>query len=167
MPLITTSVPNLVQGVSQQPDNLRHAGQAESQTNALSSVVDGLTKRPNTDHVKVVGTNALASKTHIFNRDADNQHAFLFTHNISNGLLVAKNLTNGDDVPVTISTDAQAYLDTATAPNSQLSVLSVADYTFVASNQKTIAMDATTSTQHFDLHLHGKRQPDHAHGYSS
>lgn len=146
MPLITTSVPNLVQGVSQQPDNLRHAGQAESQTNALSSVVDGLTKRPNTDHVKVVGTNALASKTHIFNRDADNQHAFLFTHNISNGLLVAKNLTNGDDVPVTISTDAQAYLDTATAPNSQLSVLSVADYTFVASNQKTIAMDATTST---------------------
>ena len=146
MPLITTSVPNLVQGVSQQPDNLRHSGQAESQTNALSSVVDGLTKRPNTDHVKVVGTNALASKTHIFNRDANNQHAFLFTHNVTNGLLVAKNLANGNDVPVTISTDAQAYLDTATAPTSHLSVLSVADYTFVASNQQTVAMDSATST---------------------
>ena len=146
MPLITTSVPNLVQGVSQQPDNLRHAGQAESQTNALSSVVDGLTKRPNTDHVKVVGTNGLTSKTHIFNRDADNQHAFLFTHNVANGLLVAKNLANGDNVPVTISTDAQAYLDTATSVALDLSILSVADYTFVASKQKTIAMDATTST---------------------
>lgn len=146
MPLITTSVPNLVQGVSQQPDNLRHPGQAESQTNALSSVVDGLTKRPNTDHVKVVGTNALASKTHIFNRDGNNQHAFLFTHNTTNGLLVAKNLANGNDVPVTISTDAQAYLDTATAPTSHLSVLSVADYTFVASNQQTVAMDSATST---------------------
>ena len=146
MPLITTSVPNLVQGVSQQPDNLRHPGQAESQTNALSSVVDGLTKRPNTDHVKVVGTNALTSKTHIFNRDGNNQHAFLFTHNVTNGLLVAKNLANGNDVPVTISTDAQAYLDTATSPTSHLSVLSVADYTFVASSQQTVAMDSATST---------------------
>lgn len=146
MPLISTSVPNLVQGVSQQPDNLRHAGQAENQVNALSSVVDGLTKRPNTDHVKVIGTNGLATKMHVFNRDANNQHAFLFTHNASTASLVAKNLANGNDVPVSISTAAQTYLNTATAPSSQLSVLSVADFTFVASNQQTVAMAGTTST---------------------
>ncbi len=146
MPLISTSVPNLVQGVSQQPDNLRHAGQAENQVNALSSVVDGLTKRPNTDHVKVIGTNGLATKMHVFNRDANNQHAFLFTHNDTTASLVAKNLANGNDVPVTISTAAQTYLNTATAPSSQLSVLSVADFTFVASNRQTVAMAGTTST---------------------
>jgi hypothetical protein len=46
MPLINTSVPNLIQGVSQQPDASRFAGQCEEQENALSSVADGLKKRP-------------------------------------------------------------------------------------------------------------------------
>ena len=51
MPLVNTSVPNLVQGVSQQPDTARYDGQCEEQENALSSVVDGLTKRPSTRHI--------------------------------------------------------------------------------------------------------------------
>lgn len=46
MPLINTSLPNLIQGVSQQPDAVRYDGQCEEQENALSSVVDGLQKRP-------------------------------------------------------------------------------------------------------------------------
>ncbi len=44
MPLINTSLPNLIQGVSQQPDAVRYDGQCEEQENALSSVVDGLQK---------------------------------------------------------------------------------------------------------------------------
>ena len=44
MPLINTSLPNLIQGVSQQPDAVRYDGQCEAQENALSSVVDGLQK---------------------------------------------------------------------------------------------------------------------------
>jgi hypothetical protein len=46
MPLITTAIPNLVQGVSQQPSSTRFDGQCEEQLNALSSVTDGLKKRP-------------------------------------------------------------------------------------------------------------------------
>ena len=152
MPLLTTSVPNLVQGVSQQPDNLRHPGQAESQTNALSSVVDGLTKRPNTDHVKVLssGVNNNA-KVHVFNRDGANKHLFIFANNGSNVTLIAKDTTDGDNVPVSISSDAQAYLNyhpvtNGVVPEYHLSTLSVADYTFVANNQKVIAEDSATST---------------------
>jgi len=152
MPLLTTSVPNLVQGVSQQPDNLRHPGQAESQTNALSSVVDGLTKRPNTDHVKVLssGINNNA-KVHVFNRDSANKHLFIFANNSGAVSLIAKNTTNGDNVPVTISSDAQAYLNYhpitgGVVPEYHLSTLSVADYTFVANNQKTVEEDSATST---------------------
>ena len=52
MPLLVTSVPNLAQGVSQQPDNLRYPGQCDEQINAWSTVVEGLTKRPNTRWVK-------------------------------------------------------------------------------------------------------------------
>ena len=148
MPLLTTSVPNLVQGVSQQPDNLRHPGQAESQTNALSSVVDGLTKRPNTDHVKVLSSGVNNSaKVHVFDRDSANKHLFIFANNSGTVSLIAKDTTDGDDVPVTISSDAQAYLNYhpitgGVVPEYHLSTLSVADYTFVANNQKTVEEDS-------------------------
>ncbi len=146
MPLLTTSVPNLVQGVSQQPDNLRHAGQAESQTNALSSVVDGLTKRPNTEFVKAVDTFTLSTKTHVFKRDADNKHAFLFGHNTSVGVLDVVDLANGNEITVSISTNAQSYLNKATSPISHLRAVTVADYTFVANDQVTVKSGNTYST---------------------
>ena len=50
MTLISTSIPNLINGVSQQPPSVRLVTQAEKQENGLSSVVDGLTKRPPTEH---------------------------------------------------------------------------------------------------------------------
>jgi len=146
MPLITTSVPNLVQGVSQQPDNLRNAGQAENQVNALSSVVDGLTKRPNTDFVKAVDTYPLPTKTHVFKRDADNKHAFLFGHNTLNAVLDVQDLANGNDITVSISSTAQSYLNSATSPTQSLRALTVADYTFVANDQVTIKSGETVST---------------------
>ncbi|QDP59166.1 MAG: putative tail tubular protein [Prokaryotic dsDNA virus sp.] len=147
MPLLTTSVPNLVQGVSQQPDNLRHPGQAESQVNAISSVVDGLTKRPNTAHVAEMGTIASTTgKTHLFNRDTFNKHAFIFTHNTSVANVEAKNLATGADIPVTMSTGAQTYLNTALSPEAQLKILTVSDYTFVVNTLKTVAEGTTIST---------------------
>lgn len=172
MPLLTTSVPNLVQGVSQQPDNLRHPGQAESQTNALSSVVDGLTKRPNTDHVKVLssGINNNA-KVHVFDRDSANKHLFIFANNSGAVSLIAKDTTDGDDVPVTISSDAQAYLNYhpitgGVVPEYHLSTLSVADYTFVANNQKTVEEDSATSTALADEAIVFVKQGDYEKEYT-
>ena len=46
MPLVSGSIPNLINGVSQQPPSLRLKTQGEEQLNGLSSVVKGLTKRP-------------------------------------------------------------------------------------------------------------------------
>ena len=49
MPLVSRTIPNLVQGVSQQPEVLRLSSQATSQVNGFSSVVEGLKKRPPTN----------------------------------------------------------------------------------------------------------------------
>jgi hypothetical protein len=147
MPLLTTSVPNLVQGVSQQPDNLRFPGQAEEQVNAFSSVVDGLTKRPHTDHIAALGTtlenDALVS---FFDRDVANKHVMLFNHSGGTTSLNIFNTTNGAAVTTTITSAAQTYLNGATNPLSDFRVLNVADYTFVADTGKTVAMAGTTST---------------------
>ena len=48
MALVSKSIPNLINGVSQQPPSLRLPTQGEAQENGLSDVVDGLKKRPPT-----------------------------------------------------------------------------------------------------------------------
>ena len=54
MTLVTTALPNLVGGVSQQPDTIRYPNQSEEQVNAAPSVSDGLMKRPPTEHLAVL-----------------------------------------------------------------------------------------------------------------
>ena len=52
MPLISSSIPNLINGVSQQPPALRLASQAEQVINCMPSPVEGLKKRPPFYHLK-------------------------------------------------------------------------------------------------------------------
>ena len=51
MPLISSTIPNLINGVSQQPPALRLASQAESVINCMPSPVEGLKKRPPMEHI--------------------------------------------------------------------------------------------------------------------
>ena len=55
MPLVTTTTPNMLGGVSQQPAELRFPEQCEAQENALATVIEGLQKRPHTEHLGVMG----------------------------------------------------------------------------------------------------------------
>ena len=79
MPLINTSVPNLIQGVSQQPDATRFAGQCEEQVNALSSVAEGLKKRPNTRHIAKLLDTAIGANSfvHFVNRSASEKYVVI------------------------------------------------------------------------------------------
>ena len=61
MPLVSRTIPNLVQGVSQQPEVLRLSSQATEQINGFSSVVEGLKKRPPTNHVAKISTGTFST----------------------------------------------------------------------------------------------------------
>jgi len=52
MGLVSKNIPNLINGVSQQPPSLRLESQGEVQENGFSDVVDGLKKRPPTKFLK-------------------------------------------------------------------------------------------------------------------
>lgn len=52
MSLVSKQIPNLINGISQQPAELRLESQGEIQENGLSDVVDGLKKRPPTKFIK-------------------------------------------------------------------------------------------------------------------
>jgi hypothetical protein len=101
MALINTSVPNLIQGVSQQPDATRFDGQCEEQENALSSVAEGLKKRPNTRHIARLLTSAISSnaKVHFINRTENERYVA-----IHDGTLRIFNLDTGVEATITDDT---------------------------------------------------------------
>ena len=116
MPLINTSVSNLIQGVSQQPDTVRFSGQCDTQENALSSVVDGLQKRPATQFLARIlgGILEEEAKVHFIQRD-DNEKYVVIIHGGENKTLCAFSLKDGTQA--TISERYRGVVDTAAWTN--------------------------------------------------
>ena len=147
MPLLVNSVPNLAQGVSQQPDNLRYPGQCDEQINAWATVVEGLVKRPNTRHISKLFTSAISDDAYVqyINRDDDNQFAAV----IQNNDVSLFDLSDGTEKTVTITANAQTYLNNISNPRTDVKALTVADYTFIANKEQTVALNSTlSSTKH-------------------
>ena len=143
MPLINTSLPNLVQGVSQQPDSMRFEGQCEEQINALSSVADGLKKRPNTRYVKNLISSAIAEGAfvHFINRDKNERYVVIINNNtiqafdlIGGGYPV----TIGGSSSVTIGSSDYLYLSGSKKPIDYIKALTVGDNTFLLNTDKTV-----------------------------
>ena len=143
MPLLNTSIPNLAQGVSQQPDNLRYPGQCDEQINAWSTVVEGLVKRPNSRFLYDTGL-APNVNSNLFSHfvDRDEQNKYVISYDSVNGLK-ARDLTadNNSDGELTITVEdaaANTYL-TCSDPNKELRALTIADSTFIVNTTKTVA----------------------------
>ena len=113
MPLLVNSVPNLAQGVSQQPDNLRYPGQCDEQINAWATVVEGLVKRPPTNYTKNIDATDPGANlfTHFVKRDETNKYCVT----VSLGGVGVINVDDGTNYPVSISTIANQYLSLGTA----------------------------------------------------
>jgi hypothetical protein len=56
-------------------------------------------------------------------------------------------LNNGSEKTVTITADAQTYLDNINNPREDVKALTVADYTFIANKEQTVALGSTTSPE--------------------
>lgn len=140
MALVSKTIPNLVQGVSQQPEVLRLASQFTTQVNGFSSVVEGLKKRPPTNHIKKISTTALTNAyVHTINRDLTERYIVVIT----NGSIRVFD-TSGTEKSVVMQTGASAYL-TSSNPRTEISCTSIADFTFVLNKTITATMSATTS----------------------
>ena len=79
--LVSSSIQNLLNGISQQPDTVRLPNQANIQENGLSDVVFGLGKRPPTEHIAKLSTATdVAVKTHLINRSDIEEYQILITN---------------------------------------------------------------------------------------
>lgn len=135
MSFISWSVPNLINGVSQQPATLRHRSQAEAVKNAYSSVVEGIGKRYPTEHVaKLTGATSPAY-LHTINRDSSERYEVV----VEDGDLRVFDMV-GTAKTVNFP-DGKDYLDAAD-PTTAFSLLTIADYTFVVNRGETVAITA-------------------------
>ena len=146
---ITTTVPNLIQGVSQQSPQVRLAGQCEEQINGLSTVTKGLTKRPPARLIDNLGAVALEGDfLHFINRSETERYVVTVEHRTTGdgtGVIRVFNLETGAEASVegatggyTVSGD---YLKLATANKSheQLKALTIGDSTFLLNTDVTVA----------------------------
>lgn len=142
MTLISSSIPNFVQGVSQQPAALRLASQVESQLNGTPSLVEGLLKRPPMNYVaQLLATSLTGAKIHFSARDLTDRFSMVVT----DGDIKVYEKDTGTERTVTYP-DGKTYLDIAGTPDDQFRLLTVADTTYVANRETTVAMTSATST---------------------
>lgn len=145
MSLVSASIPNLINGVSQQPPSLRLKTQAELQENGLSTVVEGLRKRPCTEHVATLA-NVPASVNSAFIHTIRRDENEFYTLIITAGALNVYD-KNGTQISVSsVPSSAINYLSGLTDPSTEISATTVADYTFIVNKNKVVAKDTVNLT---------------------
>lgn len=140
MALISQSIPNLINGVSQQPPSLRLNTQAELQENALSSVVTGLSKRPSSQHLADLGTISNTDKAFIHTIRRDENEFYSLVIDTAGTIRVF----DKDGVSKTVTNNASSYLSGMTDPSKELAAVSIADATFLI-NKNTVAAKGSTT----------------------
>lgn len=140
MSLVTQTIRNLIQGVSQQPPILRHAEQLDTQINGFSTEAGGLQKRPPSRHIKKLPNIELGAKLHFINRDESERYFLAFT-----GSTLKVFDLDGNEKTVNFNNGANTYIQT-TNPKEKLKAVTVADYTFIINTDKAVEMDTTKTT---------------------
>ena len=143
MPLISASLPNMINGVSQQPAPIRLETSCKEMKNAFPSVVTGLQKRPNTSYISDLSTSVTIpddAAIHLVQRDATEKYFIVCV----NGDLEVYDL-DGNKKTVSFP-NGKTYLNT-TKPNEDLRFLSVADQTWILNKSVTTAATDTTESR--------------------
>lgn len=139
--VVSQSIPNFLNGMSQQTPTQRGINQGEDQINLQNGLVDGLAKRPPLDYIATLdSSNIYSNKTKFWSiqRDATNQYIVV----LFNGGIKVFDLA-GNEKTVTIASGS-SYL-TSTNPRENFKLVNVADYTFIANTNTTVTADSTTS----------------------
>lgn len=141
MATINQKIPNLLGGVSQQPDSLKLPGQLRECINAVPDPTYGLLKRPGLKLVsKLTGAVDNGRWFSIF-RDATEKYIGQFT--AAGQMKIWDAVTGAAKTVNSITTAAANYI--ASVSQSDFEMLQVGDYNFVLNRSKVVGKLATTS----------------------
>lgn len=139
--VVSQSIPNFLNGISQQTPTQRSVNQGEEQINLQNNIVDGLSKRPPFEYLATLdATNVYPNTAKFWSIQRDKENQFLVAF-YNGGVKVWD--TSGNEKTVTIASGS-SYL-TSTNPISDFRMVNIADYTFLANNSVTVTADTNTS----------------------
>ena len=147
MAAVSQSIPNLLGGVSQQPDPVKLPGQVREAVNAYLDPTFGCKKRPPTEWVGLLANNIPSdAKWFPIFRDNNEKYIVAIYKSGSPAVITVKawDATTGASRTVTVDAAAQAYLDTTDL--NTLSTLSISDYTLIANSQRQVTMNQVQLT---------------------
>ena len=141
MALEKGSIQNLLGGISQQAVALRLPTQSDDEVNTWPVIVDGLVRRPPTEHVfTLLSQVPTTAFTHLINRDEVERYVVTIANNVVTvtdlqGNARTVNYPNGN-----------AYLNVpAGTESTNLAAVTIADYTFIVNKTIATAMLSTTA----------------------
>lgn len=137
------SIPNLLNGVSQQAPASRLVTQGEAQLNGLSSVLKGLGKRPHTEHIARLTTSynqPTNLKVHFIDQSTSERFIVIIDHQNVRVFTLA-----GAEVSVSKTPTGWASYFSSTSPYQDISCLTIKDTTLIANATKTPAMTSDKS----------------------
>ena len=139
---VTQTIPNLTQGISQQPDEYKVPGQVSDMTNALPDITQGLLKRPAGKFVASLsdGTNNSTTNGRWFHyyRDENEQYIGQIAQN---GVVKMWDCLTGAEKTVVNAIGNNNYL-THTG-DEDIQTLTLNDFTYINNRTKTVEMDTT------------------------
>ncbi len=142
---ITQTIPNLAQGISQQPDEYKIPGQVKDMVNALPDVSQGLTKRPAGKFVASLSDGSNNSTTNgrwfHYYRDENEQYIGQIAQN---GVIKMWDCLSGAEKTVVNAIGNNNYL--THTDDEDIQTLTLNDFTYLTNRSKTTAMDTAGNT---------------------
>jgi len=138
MSLRSRVLPTIANGISRQPPILRSADQNEDELNTWVRLVDGVGRRPPTQHIaEIADSLSDAAFVHQINRDTTERYLVI----IEGGTLRVWDQLDGSAVTVA-TPGGLGYIQ---GDPSDLRAFTVADYTFIVNTRQVCAMAAVGS----------------------
>lgn len=141
MALISKTIPNLVNGVSQQPATIRNPTQCAVQENLLSDAVSGVVHRPHTSFIaklQSLGTSPKVPYVYTINQNSSSRYKVVIT----NGDLKVFDLLGAEK---TVSfPNGKAYLN-STNPTAQFQCLTLGKNTYILNRSATVLEDVVAA----------------------
>ena len=143
MAAVSQKIPNLLGGVSQQPDPVKLPGQVRAAENVYLDPTFGCRKRPGTKFIAQLSTD-VPSTARWFSIFRDNNERYavaLYTE--TDLVLRVWDLNDGTERTVNISDSAKAYFSGAT--EQTVEQVTIADYTLLTNTGSEVSMNTNTS----------------------
>lgn len=149
MAAVSQTIPNLLGGVSQQPDPVKLPGQVRELKNAYLDPTFGCKKRPPTTFISKLNaasaSDTIPSNAKWFPIFRDEQERYVACiYRTTTTVVRVWDAVTGTERTVTLDAGADAYLQANNLAN--LSTLQLADYTFIANSERTVTTNSVQLT---------------------